>query len=357
MAWDRMLASVIARRGIVPNCWLALVVVLAAAWACNSGGVSEKGSSPAGGLLVTNQSIIEAGRSSCPLGDEIDFFWHVFQLLPDVVIVYPSENYYYFETTCGGRVIRGNVRLDIKDRDSGIVHFAYYAVGGVEEHYKALSKQDLLHSRKILDLEYRLSFRGKDVLFKLHDIPQIPCSPMRVDEESVGNLMDESGLGFMLLYSHGQKAFKFVLCHETPGSVPVNVTRIYGNMFVDERTGFTFYRDEHVKRDRLIGVRVQGVRNNTYFDGPFDQLPENYLQGDKLRVFIEEAYPGYIGQVDRFGAFIGTNNERVVISPYELYVNREELTKTSVCDGVSGEDEFLLCFRNELERIRSVQRR
>jgi hypothetical protein len=352
-----MLASVIARRDIARNCWLALVVALTGASACNSGGVSEKGSSPAGRLLVTNQSMIEAGRSPCPLGDEIDFFWHVFQLLPDVVIVYPSENYYYFETTCGGKVIRGNIRLDIKDRDSGIVHFAYYAVGGVEEHYKALSKHDLLHSRKIRDFEYHLSFRGKDVLFKLHDIPQRPCSPVKADEESVGNLMDESGLGFMLLYSHGQKAFKFILCHEMPGSVPVNLNQIYRNMFVDERTGFAFFKDEHIKRHLLIGNKLQEVRNNTYFDGPFDQLPENYLQGDKLRIFIEEAYPGYIGQVDRFGNSVGTNSARVVISPYELYVNREELAKTSVCAGVSNEDEFLLCFRNELERIRSVQRR
>lgn len=346
-----MRASIIARR-IAPSCWLALVAVLAGASACNSGGVFRERIISSGGLLVTNQSMIEAGRSPCPLSDEIDFFWHIFQLLPDVVIVYPSENYYYFKTTCGGKIIRGNIRLDVKDRDSGILHFAYYAVGGVEEHYKALSKHDLLHLRKIRYYEYGLSFRGKDVLFKLHDIPQIPCSPMKADEENVGNLMDESGLGFMLLYSHGQKAFKFVLCHETPGSVPVNLARIYGNMFVDERTGFAFFRDEPVKRDGLIGVKVQEVQSNTYFDGPFDQLPENYLQGDKLRVFIEEAYPGYIGQVDRFGDFVGTNNARVVVSPYELYVNREELRKTSACDGVSGEDEFLLCFRNELNRIR-----
>ena len=46
------------------------------------------------------------------------------------------------------------------------------------------------------------------------------------------------------------------------------------------------------------------MRLNDYFDGPFDQLPDNVLEGDTLRRIILELEPGLKGQIDRFGGFV-----------------------------------------------------
>ena len=57
---------------------------------------------------------------------------------------------------------------------------------------------------------------------------------------------------------------------------------------------------------------------NNYFDGPFDQLPDNFIEGDTLRNAILKVQPNLKGQIDRFG---GTpdGEVRYMIGPYLLY--------------------------------------
>ena len=59
---------------------------------------------------------------------------------------------------------------------------------------------------------------------------------------------------------------------------------------IGKRTGFAFYRWD--KRKILIGVSERQSRLNTYLDGPFDQLPENFIEGDSLRDAMIAADPG-----------------------------------------------------------------
>ena len=44
------------------------------------------------------------------------------------------------------------------------------------------------------------------------------------------------------------------------------------------------------------------MRANNYFDGPFDQLPDNFIEGEALREAILAVRPQLKGEIDRFGA-------------------------------------------------------
>ena len=57
---------------------------------------------------------------------------------------------------------------------------------------------------------------------------------------------------------------------------------------------------------------------NNYFDGPFDQLPDNFIEGETLRNAILEIDPKLKGKIDRFGG--SPDGEiRYMIAPYKLY--------------------------------------
>ena len=85
---------------------------------------------------------------------------------------------------------------------------------------------------------------------------------------------------------------------------------------IGKRTGFAFYRDG--ERKILVGVHERNSRLNTALDGPFDQLPENFIEGEALREAIVAADPGAKGKIDRLGNFIDGSG-RYLIHPYLLY--------------------------------------
>jgi hypothetical protein len=87
-------------------------------------------------------------------------------------------------------------------------------------------------------------------------------------------------------------------------------------IMIGRRTGFVFYR--YGDRKILIGVNARQSQLNTAFDGPFDQLPENFIEGELLRDAIISADPGVKGEIDRLGNFTGGSN-RYLIHPYLPY--------------------------------------
>src|SRR6202008_2567057 len=89
-------------------------------------------------------------------------------------------------------------------------------------------------------------------------------------------------------------------------------------ILVGKRTGFAFYRDHLRDRKILIGAYKPNMLTNTWFDGPFDQLPDNFIQGEALRDAFVANDPGLKGRIDRFGAFPG-GEERMAIDPYLPY--------------------------------------
>ena len=109
-------------------------------------------------------------------------------------------------------------------------------------------------------------------------------------------------------------------------------SRRTNRILIGKRTGFAFYRDRLLDRKILVGVYEGNYRLNTYFDGPFDQLPDNFIEGETLRQAILEISPGLKGKIDRFGS--SPNGEvRFLIKPYATYRTESELYGVDKCAG------------------------
>jgi hypothetical protein len=156
------------------------------------------------------------------------------------------------------------------------------------------------------------------VTFTLNDLSKVQplAEAIKADEKFIGPVFDESAIRFFLLFNSRLKIFHFVLDETTPvadqffnlaGSAPIQIGK---------RTGFAFYSLDG--RKILIGVNERESRLNTDLDGPFDQLPENFIQGEALREAILAANPGIKGKIDRFGNFSDSSG-RYLIHPYLPY--------------------------------------
>jgi hypothetical protein len=123
---------------------------------------------------------------------------------------------------------------------------------------------------------------------------------MRADETFLGPVFDESGIRFFLLFNSRLKLFHFFSTR--PRRSPTSSPRQGSEPIqIGKRTGFAFYPFDG--RKILVGVDERQSRLNTYLDGPFDQLPENFIDGEALREAILAADPSVKGKIDRLGNF------------------------------------------------------
>ena len=134
----------------------------------------------------------------------------------------------------------------------------------------------------------------------------------------MSGILDESGVPFTLLYNEEYHCFYYVLREHFPVADTVLPTDI-PNVSIGWSSGFAFFRDA-LGRQVLFGVRAGHVRQNSYYDGPFDQVPPHLPLKEKL----EAAYPyvTYRGGIDEHGRFRNMPGTRVAISPYRAYRNR-----------------------------------
>ena len=265
-------------------------------------------------------------------------FSHVFAALPAQVNVYPTENYYYFSFLHGGVSYSGNFRLDVRDRDEGILHFVYFNQAEawnseLTVQYRALSLADGVKVEKLRDLVYRVEYGGKSTVFALNDLREVTPPPDKLapGETFIGPVFDESGLQFYLLFHGEEKRFTYVLNEAAP---PAERLLAYSDtdsdILLGMRTGFAFYKDRFQDRKILIGVYAGNVENNNFLDGPFDQLPDNFLKGDELRQAILTLYPELKDEIDRLGNF-KEQEGRVLINPYINYSFLSELEEFHKC--------------------------
>lgn len=302
-------------------------------------------------LVVFNQKFIEGLYSHLDLADPDTVFKTVFFALDSEVVVYPTENYYYFQLYAGGKTIWGNLRLDASDRDQGIIHIGYfeYDENGMyqdrEGKEKEFSAKDGVIVERIGSFLYKVSYAGKTVVFRLNDIgkerPQE--GQIRRNEVYVGPIFDESGLKFFLLFNKKEKHFMYVLNENE--NVPEDFVKLSEDVVVGRRTGFGFFLDTRNSRKILIGVNGRSTDRNNYYDGPFDQLPDNYAESTNISKYIEEAYPYTRGNIDKFGGYKNQKGARVVISPYIVYYREEELVDlVETCKNSKlTEDQFYSC--------------
>jgi len=321
---------------------LLIVLGVAAAIFCipTTATAQTSGKKAAVGPKVTvsyNQKFVEGLYSKLDLNNEMAVFAHIFRGLPDKVVVYPTENYYYWSFSANGLVIWGNIRLDASSRDKGVMHLGYfeYDENGKFQDYdgwdKKITAKDGVIVKKIEHFIYTVTYKGKTVTFQLNDIGMAPPkkAKLRGDEVYVGPVFDESGVKFFLLFNKAENHFIYVLNEDAP---PSESYKNFGKrVVVGRRTGFAYYLDTPNSRKVLIAVNGNNTKRNNYYDGPFDQLPDNYVDKTNIRKYLELAYPRVKGRIDKYGILKDQRGSRVAISAYYVYNAESELKFVESC--------------------------
>jgi hypothetical protein len=311
--------------------------------------------------LHLNQSYVDEVTRPCSLDvkDPKAVFAFVFGSLPDHVKVYPTENYFYYTFICNGVPYDGNIRLDASNRDEGKLIFAFSEDlegwrGETPENHMILDASGGVQVEKIQELLYRVTYQGKSVEFALDDLSGVrpPASALAADEEFLGTTFDESGIRFFLVFDKKLKIFHFILDETIKVADQFEPSPRTDRILIGKRTGFAFYRDHLRDRKILIGAYEANMLTNTWFDGPFDQLPDNFIKGEALRDALIAAYPDLKGRIDRFGGFPG-GEERMGIDPYIPYRTVSDLSIFDRCaEAKRNSPSYYLCFAIEYDKAR-----
>ncbi|ADZ71823.1 hypothetical protein [Polymorphum gilvum] len=305
--------------------------------------------------IQTNQAYVDSlpgDAAAIDFADPVAVFRHVFSGLDGEVTVYPTENYFYYRFLHRGVRYAGNIRLDVLDRDDGWLHFAYfrdYTEWSSSEpvSYRRLGPQDGIAVTRLAPLRYAVAFEGRTVVFQLNDLAGVrpPEGLIRADETYIGPVHDESGIRFFALYNRTIKAFQYLLDESVPVLDVLEPSAISPDILIGVRTGFAFHRDKYRDRKILIGVFEGNANVNNYFDGPFDQLPDNFLADGRLREAILDIEPDLAGTIDRYGNSNG-GAERYFIGSYLHYRYHDDLAVFSDCaaDTSLPEELYYGCF-------------
>lgn len=301
-------------------------------------------------LVIFNQKINDGLYSRLDLDDPVAVFKTVFTALDDDVMVYPTENYYYFQLFAAGKTTWGNLRLDASERDSGIIHLGYfrYDENGIDQDRdgggKAFSATDGVIVIKVNPLLYSVRYMGKIVRFHLNDLgSEKPVKAgLSKNEVFVGPIFDESGIRFFLLFNEKEKHFMYILNEEA--WVAEEFISIDEQIVRGTRTAFIFFEDTLFNRKILMAVNGRSTDRNNYYDGPFDQLPDNFAETTNISKYIQKGYPYTRGNIDKFGGFKDQQGARVVVFPYSVYYDEEEmieLVNMAKEEGLSPEEFYL----------------
>jgi len=314
--------------------WLTLPMATVLIMVTPAASTEENGS-----RLDTNQAWIEDLQRGemLKINSVEDAFEFVFSRLPDHVIVYPTENYYYFTFSAGGVIYAGNLRLAAQDRDKGVIHFAAFRQANQSSEagemlYQAMTSNEGVNVEKLEQFSYRVTYKGKAVTFQLNDVSSVqpPKDIIAKGEKYLGLAVDESGLRFFLFYNEIHKVFAYVLDETGDVLDQFNTLKKDGRVLIGHRTGFVFYDHHYLDRRVLIGVHGGNTVVNNYYDGPADQLPENHIKDDNLRKSIVASDPKMKGQLDEFG-YLKSGEGRYLIAPYVQYETIGELSGYDQC--------------------------
>ena len=309
--------------------------VFGAAMLVSGAAAQEPGPPP----LQTNEAYIAATMATHTLaiGDPMAVFAYVLGSLPAEAKVYPTENHYYFAFDLNGVRYAGNIKLDAHLRSEGKLVFTYYQdyvswLPDNEGTSRILGAADGVTVEKLAPLAYKVTYQNKSVVFALNDLSQVkpPAAALAPDDRFIGPVFDDSGVRFFLVFNTRLKLFHYVL-DETikPNDVFVPAPVGDGRILIGKRTGFAVYRDAQRERKILIGVFHGNVEANNYLDGPFDQMPDNFIVGDAYRDAILAVEPDLKGKINRYGSF--TDGERYAVAPYMEYGKPSDLAVFDRC--------------------------
>lgn len=280
-----------------------------------------------------NESVLASGSDRQPsackfettppgvaFSDQRSILKFVLAHTPDTAVVYPTERYYYYKFPLGPRRVSGNIRF--VDAEKGGISVGYF---------DAMNEGDMLY-RQFFDgdqgvkVHYDPSTRHVDVAvdelkrtFVLDaEAFNPPPFPLLPDEQLVSGVRDESGYFLYLLYWPPGRDLYYVLNPSKP--LPERLVRGSSSeveTWFGETSRFCFVKDANTGRMILVGVHRREIEHNTWFDGPFDQVPPNL----EIRQILETAYPYVVdaGGIDAHGNFVKLEGQRVAISPYQQY--------------------------------------
>jgi hypothetical protein len=295
--------------------------------------------SPALPSLQTNEAMIEdvLRETELAVDDPMAVFAFVFGSLPERVKVYPTENHYYFSFIHNGVRYAGNIKIDAKLREEGKVAFVFYEelphwMEEPPDREILLDASRGVNVERVEPLTYRLTYQGKSVVFALNDLSRVkpPPGALATDEQFIGPIFDESAVRFFLVFNPKLKIFLYLLDETVrPSDVLMPVLPDNDRILVGKRTAFAFYRDHRLDRKILIGVLESYALENNYYDGPFDQVPDNFLVGDTFKDAVLAIAPDLTGEIDRYSNF--GNGARFAVTPYMHYRNPEDLAVFHRC--------------------------
>lgn len=288
--------------------------------------------------------------------DTMSVFSHVFMALPERVDVLPTENYFYFRFLAQGVAWAGSIRLGPAERAKQTLEFGFYKDLADWADELSGARREILGAAQGVSiveetpLRYRVTAVGRTVVFVLNDLSNVqpPPQTLLATERFLGPIFDESGLRFFLVYNRAAKVFHYVLDETVPVPDELVDLKEAPRIAIGRRTGFAFYRDHLRERRILVGVNEINSRLNTWFDGPFDQLPENFIKGEDLREAILDADPTAKGEIDRLGNYLKEVG-RYLIHPYMLYRKPTDLVRIHTCatQRQKRPDQYAKCFEIE----------
>jgi hypothetical protein len=252
----------------------------------------------------------------------------VWEMLPEEVVVYPTENYFYWKMEVDGREIYGNIRLPSGRRENGVLSLGYAefvefpSSGGGDEAEitgaKYFTKGDGVEIKCPDNFTSVVTYKDKTVTFRFNQIPQTPPKQFTPgpDEVFIQRNADESGMQFFLMFNTKNNYFFWVLNEEV--KLPEHFKKLSEEVVVGRRSGFVFWQQKD--RKVLASIRKLSVMRNDYFDGPFDQLADNYADETKIREWIERGIPSIKGRIDKYGYYTDSETpSRVALSNYGNY--------------------------------------
>jgi len=289
-------------------------------------------------VLLNEKSIhLLSQRLKADLENPRAVFAEILKQLPPTVKVYPTENYYYFHFFHNGQRYAGNIRLGQPDIRAGKVMFNYFLATtswhfDEKDHFIIFGQKDDVKIVSHSPLEHTITVDDVSVRFELNDLSKIipPEGLLGPQEIYLGPVFDESGMEFYLVYNRARRHFAFYL-NEFSASRDSFIALSKKSPFEQGlRTGFVFWHNKSRNRRLLIAVYEQNVELNNTLDGPFDQLPDNFIKGDELKDAILHARPDMKEKIDRYGNFAG-EKQRFLVSPYLTYFVPEDLDTLELC--------------------------
>ena len=224
--------------------------------------------------------------------------------------------------------------------------------------YKAFAAADGVAVAAESRFLYKVTFRGKTHRIQLNDVSRVEISAalLKPEEVYLGQSNDESGLSFFLLFDRQAKAFLYVLDETSPPLdklVPFRGEEgpALDRMSVGIRTGFVFLAEPSRQRRRLVGVYSDNVSQNTYFDGPFDQLPDAYRGALTVKRAFALIDPEIAKTIDDFGNFTDRDGARIVVAPYLRYWSEKSFEGLLGClKHDEAGPEYRVCVAAEAEK-------